>query len=94
MKLRLDLNYFIYESKFWLILSILSPLGIISSVYFGLYIPVIRFISGQIIKTIFKCSFSLAIIVVIISQFSILKSQNCSVYFFNCAFYHNWWLTY
>ena len=69
MKLRLELNYFIYDTKFWFILLLISPLGIISYLYFGLYMPVIRFISGQIIKTIFKCSFVLTIFLIILSQF-------------------------
>lgn len=69
MKLRLELNYFIYDTKFWLILLLISPLGVISYLYFGLYMPVIRFISGQIIKTIFKCSFVLTIFLIILSQF-------------------------
>ena len=69
MKLRLELNYFIYDTKFWFILLLISPLGVISYLYFGLYMPVIRFISGQIIKTIFKCSFVLTIFLIILSQF-------------------------
>ena len=70
MKLRLDYNNFILEEKFWLVCLLISSLSIFSNLYFGLYIPVIRFISGQIIKTIFKCSVFLTFSMVIMSQIS------------------------
>ena len=70
LKLRLDYSNFILEEKFWLVCLLISSLSIFSNLYFGLYIPVIRFISGQIIKTIFKCSLFLTFFMVIISQIS------------------------
>ena len=73
MKLRLDSFYFISLESFYISIILIVPICIFTNLYFGLYIPVIRFISGQIIRTIFKCSISISLILFLLSQFSYLS---------------------
>tara|TARA_Y100000022_G_scaffold200526_1_gene216300 strand:+ start:1970 stop:3850 length:1881 start_codon:yes stop_codon:yes gene_type:complete len=67
MKLRLDSYSFLTDLNFLLSFIFLIPVCILSNLYFELYIPVIRFISGNFIKTIFKCTLVLTILLICLS---------------------------
>ena len=47
MKLRLDTFSFIYNQNFLFSFFFIIPLCILSNLYFELYVPIIRFISGN-----------------------------------------------
>ncbi|MAJ15074.1 MAG: nucleoside-diphosphate sugar epimerase [SAR116 cluster bacterium] len=70
MNLRLDSYYFLNDQNFLISFLLIIPVCILSNLYFELYIPVIRFISGNFIKTIFKCTFVLSFLLIILSNIS------------------------
>lgn len=68
LKLRLDSFSFISSYSFFINILLLIPVSVLANLYFELYIPVIRFISNQIIYKIFKCSLAISSALFLLSQ--------------------------
>ena len=68
LKLRLDSFSFISSYSFFINILLIIPVSVLANLYFELYIPVIRFISNQIIYKIFKCSLAISSALFLLSQ--------------------------